>query len=399
MEVKLTEHCVVDPICDPMLNQLSGGESENDPLIKPISFEEIYKYYDCQVDEQDKDVRQSVLDFKKKTIQRTLDKINKSLPVITKNWPKASPIEIYIGFKISCSDPEELICSVSKEKFLTKVRDEISRLSKSKSNESESSSSSEAAQEEEEDDTDGDYRAVDVPAQTEIRHHKKHVRKEKRNTPKYPKPKEIPADTWLSWSDAKQLSYLRSGNPNTFLYRNLPPGETKRNGPWSQDEKKLFLRRLKEMKEQTEGPISQWGIFSQAIPGRVGYQCANFYRKLVQSGEIKDENYIIDKEGVLRYTNRVTHQVKVVSEPSESKYDQMAKQSPLLGMIDSITQEEIKVPALSPSGYVLDYNTWINIMKTSKLDPFTQTPINKRQLIILTKENIDENRDKIKNLN
>ena len=35
------------------------------------------------------------------------------------------------------------------------------------------------------------------------------------------------------------------------------------------------------------------------IPGRVGYQCSNFYRQLIKEGEIKDENYQFDKNGKL----------------------------------------------------------------------------------------------------
>lgn len=56
------------------------------------------------------------------------------------------------------------------------------------------------------------------------------------------------------------------------------------------------------------------------------------------------------------------------------------------------------MPALSPDGYLLDYNTWLKFITKNAKDPFTQNHINKRQLIILTKENIDEYRDKIKNL-
>lgn len=33
------------------------------------------------------------------------------------------------------------------------------------------------------------------------------------------------------------------------------------------------------------------------IPGRVGYQCSNFYRQLIKEGEIKDENYVKNKDG------------------------------------------------------------------------------------------------------
>lgn len=40
------------------------------------------------------------------------------------------------------------------------------------------------------------------------------------------------------------------------------------------------------------------------IPGRVGYQCSNFYRQLIKEGEIKDENYTFDKEGKLVFRFR-----------------------------------------------------------------------------------------------
>ena len=44
----------------------------------------------------------------------------------------------------------------------------------------------------------------------------------------------------------------------------------------------LFLKRYKEV-----GVNGQWGLFSSTIPGRVGYQCLAYFRKLVQSGEIE----------------------------------------------------------------------------------------------------------------
>ena len=45
----------------------------------------------------------------------------------------------------------------------------------------------------------------------------------------------------------------------------------------------------------------QWGSFSKNIPGRVGYQCSNYYRTLIKSGEVVDENYMMDEKGELRF--------------------------------------------------------------------------------------------------
>lgn len=49
------------------------------------------------------------------------------------------------------------------------------------------------------------------------------------------------------------------------------------------------------------GANGQWGIFSMAIPGRVGYQCSNFYRLLVETKQIHDPNYVLDERGKAHY--------------------------------------------------------------------------------------------------
>jgi hypothetical protein len=69
-------------------------------------------------------------------------------------------------------------------------------------------------------------------------------------------------------------------NPNAYFYRHVAPGEVKRIGPWDADEQKLFLRVMK-----IHPPNSgKWGLFARHIPNRVGYQCRNFYHRLLASG-------------------------------------------------------------------------------------------------------------------
>jgi hypothetical protein len=244
-----------------------------------------------------------------------------------------------------------------------------------------------------------------------------------------PKPREVSQEVWESWSEAHRVSYTqRIQNPNSYLYRNNPPGEKQRSGAWSEDERKLFMRRLEEMKRHgvVEG---QWGIFSEAIPGRVGYQCSNFYRKLIMDGVIKDPSYKIGQDGRLHYKDRggykkgpratsttsspqpkrVKSQTKIAAAKEESresrevtyypqlsKYEMMAKENPIKGQIDFITGEEIQVAAVSPSGTVLDYNTWMKILMDSKQDPFTRQRVNKRQIVVLNHENFEEYRQKIR---
>lgn len=65
---------------------------------------------------------------------------------------------------------------------------------------------------------------------------------------------------------------------------------------------------------EEHGVNGQWGTFARGIPGRVGYQCSNFYRYLLQqgtfliwnrflieSGKIEDKNYVIDEKGKAHY--------------------------------------------------------------------------------------------------
>ena len=40
------------------------------------------------------------------------------------------------------------------------------------------------------------------------------------------------------------------------------------------------------------------------IPGRVGYQCSNYYRQLIKEGKIHDDNYSFDSKGKLVFRFR-----------------------------------------------------------------------------------------------
>ncbi|OHT06456.1 Myb-like DNA-binding domain containing protein [Tritrichomonas foetus] len=86
------------------------------------------------------------------------------------------------------------------------------------------------------------------------------------------------------WAECKKQAWLQLDvNPNAFFYRHVLPGEERKNGPWSEEEKQLFIKTLKTH------PPSQghWGLFARNIPGRVGYQCNAFFKKLVASGEVE----------------------------------------------------------------------------------------------------------------
>ncbi|KAM3588491.1 hypothetical protein VKS41_000935 [Umbelopsis sp. WA50703] len=106
-----------------------------------------------------------------------------------------------------------------------------------------------------------------------------------------------PEKAFEGWSQARIRAYqMIDQNPNSYYYRFNAPGEVQRKGQWTEDEKKTFYARLAEA-----GANGQWGIFSMKIPGRVGYQCSNFYRLLVETKQINDPNYVLDERGKAHY--------------------------------------------------------------------------------------------------
>jgi len=104
-------------------------------------------------------------------------------------------------------------------------------------------------------------------------------------------------DTMEGWSDARRNAYLnRDKNPNAYYYRFNDPNEEQKNGKWTKEEHYLFMKRLTEL-----GSNDKWGVFSQVIPGRVGYQCSNYYRQLIKEKCVIDPNYYVDNTGKLHF--------------------------------------------------------------------------------------------------
>mmetsp|Transcript_8784 Transcript_8784/g.16118 ORF Transcript_8784/g.16118 Transcript_8784/m.16118 type:complete len:782 (+) Transcript_8784:357-2702(+) len=100
----------------------------------------------------------------------------------------------------------------------------------------------------------------------------------------------------LKWSDARIKAFLgRKTNPNAYYYRFNELNEIQETGEWSAANKKRFMELI------SEGVDYRWGIFSTKIPGRVGYQCSNFYRKLITEGVVHDPNYHIGEDGKLKF--------------------------------------------------------------------------------------------------
>ncbi|KAK9767379.1 hypothetical protein K7432_002864 [Basidiobolus ranarum] len=298
-----------------------------------------------------------------------------------------------------------------------------------------------------------------------------------------------PEDAMKGWSEARIKAYrMIDKNPNAYYYRFNAPGEEQRTGQWSPAEQKLFHARLKEI-----GANGQWGIFSMTISGRVGYQCSNYYRHLIETSKIHDPNYVLDEKGkahflfkkmkkdgtvehtfrthskhgsgrraaaddsesgggssrpvrrtrakrkrrgfygsdddddedesdnidddsgVLGYANwnttrRTSSRNAGISadpqeeseqgEEEEEEEEDTDPDNPLPGFVDPITLDEVVKPAISPYGHVMGYDNWVRCLTSEtkrNICPLTKNPLSKRDLVILTHENIAEYRDKIVN--
>ncbi|ORX68667.1 hypothetical protein DL89DRAFT_236482 [Linderina pennispora] len=316
------------------------------------------------------------------------------------------------------------------------------------------------------------------------------------------------------WSEARIKAFKAiKTKPNTYYYRFNAPGEEQRTGPWTPEEQKLFHQRLKEI-----GANGQWGVFSMTIPGRVGYQCSNYYRYLVENRLIHDPNYVLDEKGKAHYlfttkkknpdgtamrvfrkhkkphainndaagkssggtadasptpassttasasTRKSTRAATVVrkrkrrgryadnssdedvirandvelsddandgGDTSDGEYHDSSSSkrrrgpsnesdesgfesdeagagadptNPLPDLIDPITLEPVCKPAISPYGHVMGYNSWVRCLmfppegSQRNICPLTKKPLSKRDLVILTFDNIEQYRDKITNL-
>ncbi len=119
-----------------------------------------------------------------------------------------------------------------------------------------------------EDDLIEEEEIVQVKVETPKKQAKKRGRPRKNSSPEVVKSNKFEDKVQAALSK-------KDSDPNLYYYYFLADGEEKKSGTWSQYEKGLFEARLKEI-DVTATP-KQWGIFSQTIPGRTGYQCSSYY--------------------------------------------------------------------------------------------------------------------------
>jgi hypothetical protein len=347
-------------------------------------------------------------------MQHKISRINAGLAAVREKWPRASALQIFVAFDMANCCIDDLVEQLDSPGFRSQVNTELRWRQKT------GCSSAPAMGQESDESSDHDEDYLDAhhlpasPPDPVVPLPKK--KRWSKNTPADPAtippcPASVDHDEWVRWSDIHRKSYLlMKEDPNAYLYRNLPLGVERRIGPWTDDEKQRFMDKLHEVRGDRTTVDGKWGLFSMAVPGRVGYQCSNFYRQLIAAGEIEDSSYTWGADGKLHHVNHIRRSErgyrkemkKAPKKPGEktlSRYEQWAAQNPIPDATDPLTGEPMKVPTMSPDGYVFDYTSWMRSMKSDCINPFTRDLVKKRDLVVLTVDNYDQFKDKIKLVN
>eukprot|EP01083_Nonionella_stella_P212780 768038_1 len=134
-------------------------------------------------------------------------------------------------------------------------------------------------------------RATRTATNTKNRPKRKTSIKKKRGKKLRPNSKEWEEERLKAWANA-------DSNPNSanHYYTRYPKkGIRLINGDWSSNEHDLFISRMQEC------GVTQWGIFSKTISGRIGNSCSAYYKHLIKAGKVKDINYFKSSDNQLRF--------------------------------------------------------------------------------------------------
>ncbi|OHT00899.1 hypothetical protein TRFO_32337 [Tritrichomonas foetus] len=98
----------------------------------------------------------------------------------------------------------------------------------------------------------------------------------------------VTEEVWESYYPARRESFVKMfQNPNSFFYRNRPPGDPQIFGAFTSQEEELFIQRINYFRNDLKIYDRLWGLFAVPFKGRLGYQCMNFYRHLIDIGVLK----------------------------------------------------------------------------------------------------------------
>lgn len=368
-------------------------------------------------------------------------RLNKHLDVFDA-WPDATPIEMLIAFDECFNDAETLAAELLVDDFRESVkkaayvkthpelRDKSAKTPKTPVAEDEMDDGEEDPGQDEDSDEDyGTSHPTRTPRGRATPARGRKVPEFDINKP--PADGSIPRDVWFAQSTASRRAYLcMTCNPNSFYYRHIAPGEERRHGTWSNAERNLFITRMADF--TTSGTFQGgWGVFGRGIPGRVGYECRNYYNRLIKEGVLRDSK--VNPDGSMVKERKTGKKKKGCATPQPAPkafsikdvksirfvsaklgynvscdHKLSARQAAReaanpfrgTGLRDSVTAEVIRLPLVSPDGVLLDESTWTRLMKDGGVCkcPFLQVQVKRRTLVPITFDNVEEWKGKFKNV-
>ncbi|OHS98928.1 hypothetical protein TRFO_34727 [Tritrichomonas foetus] len=154
----------------------------------------------------------------------------------------------------------------------------------------------------------------------------------------------ISQSVWNQYSQIRRDSFkLLLKNPNSFFYRNRPPGDPQKYGSFTEEEEAQFIERIKYFRDVLKIDDGLWGLFAVPLRGRLGYQCSNFYRYLVTEGRVKDPHYKVTHDGKLIFDRSTPR--RAVSDESYNKLEREAFEF-IKECLDKENCEPITIPPI-----------------------------------------------------
>ncbi|EAX85366.1 hypothetical protein TVAG_092860 [Trichomonas vaginalis G3] len=316
-------------------------EGSQDQVEEIISYETIEPLLQPPPMYLEKEVQDSVMEFRKRLLCIRLTKINKNFQTLSNIWPEGRPVDYFIGLELCNDDINMLFDQLKTTSFTRTIISEASQrgfpLREQKVTKSISKSYSDL-------DSDGDQDEEMYSS-----------RKKKKNGKK---------KSSVNWEPEEISEFV-------YQYNNF-------------------------IQEQT------WSAFCSRFYGKTEEDCEQLLKKLRKQGKITIEAPKAEpKSKKLNFVaiTFVKGDRRVRVGPTSIENEERMAMNPIPGYIDMITQTPMEIPAVSPDDYVLDYSTWLKLLNEKKVNPFTQNHLtSKRQLVILTIDNFDEYKDRIVNL-
>ena len=156
------------------------------------------------------------------------------------------------------------------------------------------------------------------------------------------------SELFAGWSEARIKGWKNPQKTERVLLSLQCPGRTP-SERWLDAKRTRTVHTATLANKLPDGKANyEWGTFSISIPGRVGYQCSNYYRSLVKNGVVQDENYMLDDKGELRFNfkNKV-HMTTIGSATAKIKAPPKPKK-PKMRPPPKIKKPKLKKPKKEP---------------------------------------------------